>query len=102
MAIPGSTPSPVSGGLNAVQFGVSATSGHELVVRADFRNSGAVEHDDEVGHANGAEAVRHKNRDAAVCTVAACGRGVTRALRSCHTATVNGYTIEGHVPAAEI
>jgi hypothetical protein len=28
--------------------------------------------------------------------------GVTSALRSCHTATVGGYTIEGHVPASEI
>ena len=28
--------------------------------------------------------------------------GVPEALKSCHTATVNGYTIEGHVPAAEI
>src|SRR5262245_50635872 len=28
--------------------------------------------------------------------------GVTNALRSCHTATVGGYTIEGHVPASEI
>jgi hypothetical protein len=29
-------------------------------------------------------------------------RGVPAALGSCHTATVNGYTIEGHVPAADI
>ena len=28
--------------------------------------------------------------------------GVTNALRSCHTATVGGYTLEGHVPASEI
>ena len=28
--------------------------------------------------------------------------GVTNALRSCHTATAGGYTIEGHVPASEI
>lgn len=27
---------------------------------------------------------------------------VPRAMQSCHTAVVNGYTIEGHVPAAEI
>ena len=27
---------------------------------------------------------------------------VPRSLVSCHTAVVNGYTIEGHVPAAEI
>ena len=28
--------------------------------------------------------------------------GVPDRLQSCHTAIVNGYTIEGHVPAAEI
>ena len=30
------------------------------------------------------------------------GRGVPGHLQSCHTAIVAGYTIEGHVPAAEI
>ena len=29
-------------------------------------------------------------------------RGVTSELRSCHTAVVGGYTIEGHVPANDI
>jgi hypothetical protein len=29
-------------------------------------------------------------------------RGVPAQARSCHTATVGGYVIEGHVPAAEI
>ena len=28
--------------------------------------------------------------------------GVPAALRSCHTGVVNGYVIEGHVPAADI
>lgn len=28
--------------------------------------------------------------------------GMPQALGSCHTATVNGYVIEGHVPATEI
>ena len=28
--------------------------------------------------------------------------GVPGSLKSCHTAVVDGYTIEGHVPAAEI
>ncbi|HLU99744.1 MAG TPA: DUF411 domain-containing protein, partial [Acidobacteriota bacterium] len=28
--------------------------------------------------------------------------GVPEALSSCHTAIVDGYTIEGHVPAADI
>lgn len=30
------------------------------------------------------------------------GKGVPKAARSCHTATVGGYVIEGHVPAADI
>ena len=34
--------------------------------RADLDDAGAVEHDDEVGHAHGGEAVRHQDRDAAV------------------------------------
>lgn len=29
-------------------------------------------------------------------------QGIPDALASCHTATVGGYTIEGHVPAADI
>lgn len=28
--------------------------------------------------------------------------GVPRQVRSCHTAVVEGYTIEGHVPAADV
>lgn len=28
--------------------------------------------------------------------------GVTDDLRSCHTAKVDGYTVEGHVPVADI
>lgn len=28
--------------------------------------------------------------------------GVGRALRSCHTATVSGYVLEGHVPADQV
>jgi hypothetical protein len=29
-------------------------------------------------------------------------RGVPRAARSCHTGTIGGYVIEGHVPVADI
>jgi hypothetical protein len=29
-------------------------------------------------------------------------KGVPMAVRSCHTATIDGYVIEGHVPAADI
>ena len=39
--------------------------------------------------------------DARLNTVAA-EQGVTDDLRSCHTARVEGYTVEGHVPAADI
>ena len=28
--------------------------------------------------------------------------GVPESLQSCHTAVVNGYTLEGHVPAADV
>jgi len=28
--------------------------------------------------------------------------GVSRSLRSCHTAIINGYVVEGHVPANDI
>jgi hypothetical protein len=28
--------------------------------------------------------------------------GVPESLASCHTAVVNGYTLEGHVPAADV
>ena len=39
--------------------------------------------------------------DAQLNAVAIQG-GVTDDLRSCHTAKVGGYTVEGHVPAADI
>src|SRR5688500_7337657 len=29
-------------------------------------------------------------------------KGIPRAARSCHTGVVNGYVLEGHVPAAEV
>lgn len=40
--------------------------------------------------------------DQAGLTSAASEAGVPDNLRSCHTAKVGGYTIEGHVPAADI
>jgi hypothetical protein len=39
--------------------------------------------------------------DAQLSAVARQG-GVTDELSSCHTAKVGGYTVEGHVPAADI
>ncbi len=43
----------------------------------------------------------HDVTDARLNAVATEG-GVTNELRSCHTAKVDGYTVEGHVPAADI
>lgn len=43
----------------------------------------------------------HDVTDARLSAVAA-EAGVTDDLRSCHTAKVDGYTVEGHVPAADI
>ena len=43
----------------------------------------------------------HDVTDQRLSTVAA-EAGVTNDLRSCHTAKVDGYTVEGHVPAADI
>ena len=49
--------------------------------------------------AQGFEVVVH---DVADTTKQRAQLGVPAALGSCHTATVNGYVIEGHVPAADI
>jgi hypothetical protein len=43
----------------------------------------------------------HDVTDARLNAVAA-EQGVTDDLRSCHTARIEGYTVEGHVPAADI
>ena len=43
-----------------------------------------------------------KVREVEDLTPVARAAGVPDMLRSCHTATVEGYTIEGHVPAADI
>ncbi len=43
----------------------------------------------------------HDVTDAKLNSVAA-ENGVTEDLRSCHTAKVDGYTVEGHVPAADV
>lgn len=43
----------------------------------------------------------HDVTDARLNAVAA-ENGVSDDLRSCHTAKVDGYTVEGHVPAADI
>jgi hypothetical protein len=43
-----------------------------------------------------------KTRDVEDTTPAARAAGVPDKLRSCHTAKIGGYVIEGHVPAADI
>ncbi|EKE43098.1 hypothetical protein OCGS_2689 [Oceaniovalibus guishaninsula JLT2003] len=45
-------------------------------------------------------AIEHTTYDALDRLKAA--RGIPATLAGCHTATVQGYTIEGHVPAADI
>ena len=49
--------------------------------------------------ANGFSAVIHDTRNLAAEKKKL---GVPKGLRSCHTATIDGYIVEGHVPAAEI
>jgi hypothetical protein len=51
--------------------------------------------------AQGFEVDARNVSDAQLNAVAMQG-GVSDDLRSCHTATVGGYTVEGHVPAADI
>jgi hypothetical protein len=51
--------------------------------------------------ANGFQVEAQNVSDAQLNAVAAQG-GVRDDLRSCHTAKVGGYTVEGHVPAADI
>lgn len=47
----------------------------------------------------GFEVQQHKTRDMRSIKIE---NGVTPELASCHTALVDGYVIEGHVPAADI
>ncbi len=51
--------------------------------------------------ANGFQVQANDVSDAQVRAVGASA-GVTDDLASCHTAKVGGYTVEGHVPAADI
>jgi len=51
--------------------------------------------------ANGFQVEAQNVSDAQLNAVAVQG-GVSDDLRSCHTAKVGGYTVEGHVPAADI
>jgi hypothetical protein len=51
--------------------------------------------------ANGFQVEAQNVSDAQLNAVAAQS-GVSDDLRSCHTAKVGGYTVEGHVPAADI
>ena len=50
-------------------------------------------------HAAGFEATV---RDVADLQAIKAANGVPDALQSCHTATVGGYVVEGHVPAADV
>src|SRR2546421_348035 len=70
--------SAVRGGLDAVQLRVLTALGHQLIVRADLHESGPIEHDDEIGHADGRETVGDEDRDAAAVALAgaACRCGI--------------------------
>lgn len=47
-------------------------------------------------------AVTLEHRSGAALTAYKIESGISEAMASCHTATVEGYVIEGHVPAADI
>jgi len=49
--------SSVRGGLDAVELGILAARRHQLVVRPDLDDAGAIEYHDQIGHAHGREAV---------------------------------------------
>lgn len=49
--------------------------------------------------AEGFEVTQHETRDMRAVKIE---HGVSPELASCHTAVVDGYVIEGHVPAADI
>jgi hypothetical protein len=46
--------------------------------------------------------VRARNVDHGALTQTKISLGITVATASCHTAVIDGYVIEGHVPAADI
>lgn len=53
-------------GLDRVQVRVWPAPGDELGVASDFDEVRAIQHHDEIGHADGAEAMRNKDGDASV------------------------------------
>jgi len=58
--------SPVRRRLNPIQLGVLSAARHQLFMRADLDEPRAVQDDDEVGHADGAEAVGDEDRDPSI------------------------------------
>src|SRR5437867_623664 len=62
---PSACRSAVGGGLDVIEFSVASPTGFELVVGADFEEARAVEDDDQVGHADGGEAVRNQKSNLA-------------------------------------
>src|SRR5258705_5546492 len=88
---------PVRRGLDAVELGVRAALGHEVLVAAGFDDPGSVEDDDEVGHGHGAEAMGDEEGDAAALggtralLPAASARGARIALEE----RVLGLCVEG-------
>ena len=60
-----STRLSVCRGLNVVELGVASAFGFELFVGADFDDASSVHDDDEIGHADGGEAVGDEEGNAA-------------------------------------
>ncbi len=87
----------------AIMFGASATAGaaQTAMTVAKDPNCGccaawaAIMQD--AGYA-----VTIENTSSAALAALKAARGVPAAAAGCHTATVEGYTIEGHVPVADI
>src|SRR6201999_2927729 len=63
--------SSVCGGLDVVELGVLAIPGNQFLMCSKLHEPRAVEHDDEIGHPYGREAMGDKNGDASAAAFAA-------------------------------
>src|SRR4029077_9929315 len=65
--------------LDTIQLRIVAFPRHEFIVRAYLHEAGAIQHNDEVGHANRREAMGYEYDDASVLLLgaAACRRSVS-------------------------
>lgn len=65
----------IRGCLNSVKLGILPALSHQVFVRSHLDQPRAIEHQDQVRHAHGREAMRDKDRDAPVAAVAGLARG---------------------------